>query len=150
MGFERLPYSKAQCKTVKHHPGFPGRLGSKRRASAGSSSSGTITQHRHGGISLLTPSGSSLAAHPGRSSTDGRPRTRPTYAALTRPLRPAGAPIGDGSSRSMSGSTAHSASTPPMEQRRPKKEGRVHQTDSESVPKSLAGAALRIGHCICS
>ena len=41
------PYSEAHFKTIKYHPGFPGRFGSIADAKD--------TEHRHGGIGLLTP-----------------------------------------------------------------------------------------------
>ena len=51
------PYSEAQFKTVKYHPGFPGRFGSIEEAKGFCREffEWYNTQHRHGGIGLLTP-----------------------------------------------------------------------------------------------
>ena len=51
------PYSEAQFKTVKYHPGFPGRFGNIEEAKdfCREFFSWYNTQHRHGGIGLLTP-----------------------------------------------------------------------------------------------
>ena len=51
------PYSEAQFKTVKYHPGFPGRFGNIEQAKdfCREFFSWYNTQHRHGGIGLLTP-----------------------------------------------------------------------------------------------
>ena len=51
------PYSEARFKTVKYHPGFPGRFADVEEAKAFCRSFFTWynTEHRHGGIGLLTP-----------------------------------------------------------------------------------------------
>jgi len=51
------PYSEARFKTTKHHPGFPGRFADIEEAKAFCRSFFTWynTEHRHGGIGLLTP-----------------------------------------------------------------------------------------------
>ncbi|MDE0658607.1 MAG: integrase core domain-containing protein [Gammaproteobacteria bacterium] len=51
------PYSEAQFKTVKYHPGFPGRFADIEEAKAFCRSFFTWynNEHRHGGIGLLTP-----------------------------------------------------------------------------------------------
>ena len=51
------PYSEAQFKTVKYHPGFPGRFGSIEQAKDFCRDFFTWynAEHRHGGIGLLTP-----------------------------------------------------------------------------------------------
>ena len=51
------PYSEAQFKTVKYHPGFPGRFGSIEDAKDFCRDFFTWynAEHRHGGIGLLTP-----------------------------------------------------------------------------------------------
>ena len=51
------PYSEAQFKTVKYHPGFPGRFANIEEAKAFCRSFFTWYngEHRHGGIGLLTP-----------------------------------------------------------------------------------------------
>ena len=51
------PYSEAQFKTVKYHPGFPGRFGNIEEAKdfCRQFFSWYNTRHRHGGIGLLTP-----------------------------------------------------------------------------------------------
>ncbi len=51
------PYSEAQFKTVKYHPGFPGRFADAAEAKEFCRSFFTWynTEHRHGGIGLLTP-----------------------------------------------------------------------------------------------
>ena len=51
------PFSEAQFKTLKYHPGFPGRF---RNISAAIAFCRTFfpwynTEHRHGGIAMLTP-----------------------------------------------------------------------------------------------
>ena len=60
------PYSEAQFKTVKYHPGFPGRFGSIEEAKGFCREffEWYNTQHRHGGIGLLTPE----QVHFGRAS----------------------------------------------------------------------------------
>ena len=51
------PYSEAQFKTVKYHPGFPVRFGNIEEAKdfCREFFSWYNTEHRHGGIGLLTP-----------------------------------------------------------------------------------------------
>ncbi len=51
------PYSEAHFKTVKYHPGFPGRFGCIEEAKdfCREFFQWYNTQHRHGGIGLLTP-----------------------------------------------------------------------------------------------
>ena len=51
------PFSEAQFKTLKYHPGFPGRFEAlpPPSPSAGRSSPWYNTEHRHAGIAMLTP-----------------------------------------------------------------------------------------------
>ena len=51
------PFSEAQFKTLKYHPGFPGRFRGIDHATAHCRSFFLWynTEHRHGGISMLTP-----------------------------------------------------------------------------------------------
>ena len=51
------PYSEAHFKTVKYHPGFPGRFAGIEEAKdfCRTFFPWYNTQHRHGGIGLLTP-----------------------------------------------------------------------------------------------
>ena len=51
------PYSEAHFKTIKYHPGFPGRFGSIEEAKdfCRGFFQWYNTEHRHGGIGLLTP-----------------------------------------------------------------------------------------------
>jgi putative transposase len=51
------PFSEAQFKTLKYHPGFPGRFGGIDQASAFCRAffPWYNTEHRHGGIAMLTP-----------------------------------------------------------------------------------------------
>ena len=51
------PYSEAHFKTVKYHPGFPGRFGDieEARDFCRDFFKWYNTEHRHGGIGLLTP-----------------------------------------------------------------------------------------------
>jgi putative transposase len=51
------PFSEAQFKTLKYHPGFPGRFGGIEQATAFCRSffPWYNTEHRHGGIAMLTP-----------------------------------------------------------------------------------------------
>ena len=51
------PYSEAQFKTVKYHPGFPGRFGNIEQAKdfCREFFPWYNAEHRHGGIGLLTP-----------------------------------------------------------------------------------------------
>ena len=51
------PFSEAQFKTLKYHPGFPGRFRGIDHATAYCRSffPWDNTEHRHGGISMLTP-----------------------------------------------------------------------------------------------
>jgi len=51
------PFSEAQFKTIKYHPGFPGRFGciEDARAFCRSFFAWYDAEHRHGGIAMLTP-----------------------------------------------------------------------------------------------
>jgi len=51
------PFSEAQFKTLKYHPGFPRRFTSIDHATGHCRSffPWYNTEHRHGGISMLTP-----------------------------------------------------------------------------------------------
>ena len=51
------PYSEVQFKTIKYHPGFPSRFGCIEDAKdfCRTFFQWYNTEHRHGGISLLTP-----------------------------------------------------------------------------------------------
>jgi putative transposase len=51
------PFSEAQFKTLKYHPGFPGRFASQREATdyCRSFFPWYNQEHRHGGIAMLTP-----------------------------------------------------------------------------------------------
>ena len=51
------PFSEAQFKTLKYHPGFPGRFAGQQQATAYCRSffPWYNTEHRHGGIAMLTP-----------------------------------------------------------------------------------------------
>jgi len=51
------PFSEAQFKTLKYHPSFPGRFGDQNHAKnfCRSFFPWYNTEHRHGGISMLTP-----------------------------------------------------------------------------------------------
>ena len=51
------PFSEAQFKTLKYHPSFPGRFGDQGQAKTFCRSSFRWynAEHRHGGISMLTP-----------------------------------------------------------------------------------------------
>ena len=51
------PFSEAQFKTLKYHPGFPGRFHDIAAASAFCRTffPWYNTEHRHGGIAMLTP-----------------------------------------------------------------------------------------------
>ncbi len=91
------PFSEAQFKTLKYHPGFPGRFQGQDAATAYCRSfiPWYNEQHRHGGIAMLTPAdvhfgratamlarrqavlGTAYAAHPERF-----PRGRPQAPAL--------------------------------------------------------------------
>ena len=80
------PYSEAQFKTVKYHPGFPGRFGSIEEAKdfCREFFSWYNTEHRHGGIGLLTPG----QVHFGRAPEVIRRRQEVLAAAYaTRPDR---------------------------------------------------------------
>jgi putative transposase len=59
------PYSEAQFKTLKYHPGFPDRFGSLEhgRAYCGDFFPWYNTEHRHSGIGMMTPE----AVHYGRA-----------------------------------------------------------------------------------
>ena len=76
------PFSEAQFKTLKYHPGFPGRF---RDINAAIAFCRTFfpwynTEHRHGGIAMLTPD--DVHHHRTRSVLDQRGRT--LQAAWTR------------------------------------------------------------------
>ena len=60
------PYSEAQFKTVKYHPGFPGRFADIEEAKdfCRTFFQWYNTEHRHGGIGLSRPSKSTSAAPP--------------------------------------------------------------------------------------
>ena len=60
------PYSEAQFKTLKYHPGFPGRFPDQDAATVFCRSffPWYNTEHRHAGIAMLTPD----AVHHGRAS----------------------------------------------------------------------------------
>ena len=51
------PFSEAQFKTLKYHPSFPGRFGDQTQAKTSCRSffRWYNAEHRHGGISMLTP-----------------------------------------------------------------------------------------------
>ena len=51
------PFSEAQFKTLKYHPSFPGRFGDQGQAKTFCRSffRWYNAEHRHGGISMLTP-----------------------------------------------------------------------------------------------
>ena len=51
------PFSEAQFKTLKYHPSFPGQFGDQNHAKnfCRSFFRWYNTEHRHGGISMLTP-----------------------------------------------------------------------------------------------
>ena len=51
------PFSEAQFKTLKYHPSFPGRFGDQNQAKTFCRSffRWYNAEHRHGGISMLTP-----------------------------------------------------------------------------------------------
>ena len=61
------PFSEAQFKTLKYHPGFPGRFDDIHAAIAFCRSffPWYNTEHRHGGIAMLTPDD----VHHGRAHT---------------------------------------------------------------------------------
>ena len=80
------PYSEAQFKTVKYHPGFPGRFADVEEAKAFCRSFFTWynSEHKHGGIGLLTPE----QVHLGRGPEVIRQRQDVLTAAYTaRPER---------------------------------------------------------------
>ena len=107
------PYSEAQFKTVKYHPGFPGRFGCIEEAKdfCRTFFQWYNTEHRHGGIGLLTPNRSTSAAR--RSDRAPPERPRRSLRRPPRPLRrrPAERP---GNSRPRCGSTARSPSGKPV------------------------------------
>ena len=76
------PFSEAQFKTLKYHPGFPGRFHDITAASAFCRTffPWYNTEHRHGGIAMLTPD--DVHHHRTRSVLDQRGRT--LQAAWTR------------------------------------------------------------------
>ena len=69
------PFSEAQFKTLKYHPGFPGRLHDITAAIAFCRTffPWYNTEHRHGGIAMLTPD--DIHHHRTRSVLDQRGRT---------------------------------------------------------------------------
>ena len=68
------PFSEAQFKTLKYHPSFPGRFGDQTQAKTFCRSffRWYNAEHRHGGISMLTPE-QVPSVRPIRSSPAGRP-----------------------------------------------------------------------------
>jgi len=68
------PYSEAQFKTLKYHPGFPGRFGSEQdgRAHCRAFFAWYNTEHRHSGIGMMTPA----SVHYGRASHINSARQR--------------------------------------------------------------------------
>ena len=80
------PYSEAQFKTVKYHPGFPGRFATIGEAKdfCRAFFRWYNTEHRHGGIGLLTPQ----QVHLGRAPEVIEHRRNVLAAALRRPARP--------------------------------------------------------------
>ena len=68
------PFSEAQFKTLKYHPSFPGRFGDQGQAKTFCRSffRWYNAEHRHGGISMLTPS-RSTSGTPIRSLPAGNP-----------------------------------------------------------------------------
>ena len=78
------PYSEAHFKTVKYHPGFPGRFAviAEAKDFCRTFFPWYNTQHRPGGIGLLTPEQVHLGRPRGHPPTAGRPRRR-----LCRPAR---------------------------------------------------------------
>ena len=68
------PFSEAQFKTLKYHPSFPGRFGDQGQAKTFCRSffRWYNAEHRHGGISMLTPEQSTSGA-PIRSLPAGNP-----------------------------------------------------------------------------
>ena len=80
------PYSEAQFKTVKYHPGFPGRFGSIEEAKdfCREFFSWYNTEDRHGGIGLLTPG----QVHFGPGSRGDQAPAGGARCRLRRPARP--------------------------------------------------------------
>ena len=69
------PFSEAQFKTLKYQPGFPGRFASIEHATSHSRSffPWYNTEHRHGGICMLTPP---YDVHYGRGPKRSSPSAR--------------------------------------------------------------------------
>ena len=69
------PFSEAQFKTLKYHPSFPGRFGDQGQAKTFCRSffRWYNAEHRHGGISMLTPPSRSTSGTPIRSLPAGNP-----------------------------------------------------------------------------
>ena len=76
------PFSEAQFKTLKYHPGFPGRFHDITAASAFCRTffPWYNTEHRHGGIAMLTPDD----VHHNRTQSVLEQRGRTLQAAWTR------------------------------------------------------------------
>ena len=72
------PFSEAQFKTLKYHPSFPGRFGDQGQAKTFCRSffRWYNAEHRHGGISMLTPEQGPLRKRPIRSLPAGNPWLR--------------------------------------------------------------------------
>jgi len=87
------PFSEAQFKTLKYHPGFPSRFGGQEAAHAYCRTffPWYNTEHRHGGIALLTPED----VHFGRAAEVlGRRQNALDHAFRTHPERfPRGRPM---------------------------------------------------------
>ena len=94
------PFSEAQFKTLKYHPGFPGRF---RDITAASAFCRTFfpwynTEHRHGGIAMLTPDDvhhhrtracwTSAALDPSSRTLRSRHKTRPPSLSALRHRQP--------------------------------------------------------------
>ena len=133
------PYSEAQFKTVKYHPGFPGRFSNIEEAKEFCRSffPWYNTEHRHGGIGLLTPA----QVHFGDASEVIRQRQDVLAAAYAaRPERFVAGPPRASELPRRSGSTPHSPSaqlTVKIGQRmvRVTTERRAHYTESATCLK---------------
>ena len=92
------PYSEAQFKTVKYHPGFPGRFSNIEEAKEFCRSffPWYNTEHRHGGIGLLTPAqvhfGHAPRGDPAEAGRSRRRLRRPSGALRGRPAPGLGTP----------------------------------------------------------
>ena len=104
------PYSEAQFKTVKYHPGFPGRFGSIEEAKVFCREffRWYNTEHRHSGIAMLTPDQVPLR----RGAEGDRPQARCPGRGQCRPPPSASWPARPRPERSpnKSGSTHYSRS----------------------------------------